>query len=41
MDLDYIKPKHAENLVESFYAFKQHELFIDATLVVDDEQIGK
>ena len=38
--MDYKKPRHAETLIEAFYTYKQHELFCDATLVVDEEQIG-
>ena len=38
--MDYKKPRHAESLIEAFYTYKQHELFCDATLVVDEEQIG-
>ena len=40
MAVDYKKAKHAESLVEAFFTYKQHELFCDATLVVDDEQMG-
>lgn len=39
--MDYKKPRHAETLIEAFYTYKQHELFCDATLVVDEDQIGK
>ena len=38
--MDYKKPRHAETLIEAFYTYKQHELFCDATLVVDEEQLG-
>jgi hypothetical protein len=38
--MDYKKPRHAETLIEAFYTYKQHELFCDATLVVDEDQIG-
>lgn len=40
MVVEYKRPRHCEGIVESLYLYKQHGLFCDATLVVDDDQIG-
>lgn len=38
--MEYKRPRHADSLIEAFYTYKQHELFCDATLIVEEEQIG-
>lgn len=39
MVLEYKRPRHCEGIIESLYLYKQHGLFCDATLVVDDDQV--
>ena len=40
MVVEYKRPRHCEGIVESLYLYKQHGLFCDATLVVDDDQVS-